>query len=226
MMDYEVEFCTNGGHPFSTTHLVAEDDAQAIARARVLLRCGIGDFYVIRRDGKVVHVEWVSDLSPRASEASPRYWQRIHACVEQGLKTRNLQERRFLMLLASKFLGCTPVQAQMAARIYRVFLIGSDEAPVADTELEAENDAEAFDLASALAAACARKCVRFEVWRGQALKGTGARPFCSPAQLGEPSQRRVVAGEIALHESCTSIAESEELLQEVDKWVRRSLYDA
>ncbi len=227
-MEYEVEFCTHGGHPFSRTKVVAEDDEQAIQRARVRLHCGIGGFYVIRRDGQVVHIEWIRERSVSAGKAPVHYWERIHACVEQSLKTADLEERRFLMLLAAKFLDCRPERARTTPRAYSIILTGRHETPVGETELEAENDGKAFDLASILAEACTPKCVRFEVWRGQALLRTGARPFRCPSsgQLCERSQQQIVMGEIALHEGCNSIAESQELLKEVDKWVRRSMYDA
>jgi len=219
--EYDVEFRDQCGDTFATANLAADNDEQAIARARLLLSCGIGDCCEIRRDSELVCVERLDRRAHKPAAPPRAQWTLVHKCIEQALDTVNLQQRRLMMLMAEKFLEC-PQDRNRSLPIYQVRLIGAADATLVEIELHAEDDFEAFSMASILADACTDKCARFELRRGMVLKSVAVRPFLgqSPSKLQERSQHEVVAREVALHDSRKSIAESQILLNKVDRWLR------
>lgn len=213
-MQYAVEFRDHDGSIFATAKVSADTDEQATAQAEMLLKCGLGDCCEVRHDRDAEQL--------LQDEQKPQgLWALVHKCIELALKTRNLQQRRFLMLLTENFLERSPACRKPDLPLYKVVLIAADDMPIAAIELESKDDREAFGMASILAEVCLAKCARFELWHDRVLRSAGIRPFLklSPADLPERLQRQVVAGEVALHEVCKTAAESRALLNKVDSWL-------
>lgn len=227
-MRYEIIFVDHGGRAFSTTSMEADSDEDAIARAHRTFTGGVGAFYEIRRNGILIHTQAIGRHSPDTSEMAVPFQivqeqgaNRARQYLSQALASTDLGERKRLVTQARAAIVPFVWRAKPESLLtFHVALFRADHTQVVRLDIEADSASQAQRLALILADAWSRECVRFEVSHEQQPVATGRAPFHLPtAELTTWLQAIVIETEIALHDSCRCISESEALLRSLSSWL-------
>lgn len=228
-MRYEIIFVDHGGRAFSTTSMEADSDEEAIARANRTFRGGVGAYYEIRKDGTLIHTQTIGRHSPDTSEMAVPFQVvqeqgagRARRYLSEALASSDLGRRKQLVQQARAALAPLVWRARSERLLtFHVALYRADHTALVKLDIEADTTSQAQLLALVLADAWGRECARFEVRHDEEPVAMGRAPFRvpAPAEFSAWLQAIVIEREIALHDSCRCLADSEALLRNLASWV-------